>query len=406
VCLLCLPTRKIIGGDDWLPIDPADLKMTSEPKAPNAPAIYLYRQVDRDDQVYHEVQYARIKILTEEGRKQADVEIPFIKGSEQVNNIKARTIRPDGSVVNFDGKVYEKTIVKAKGVKYLAKTFTLPDVQVGSIIEYRFSSSWTEYMVYDSHWIVSADLFTKHAKFSLKPNGRFAMRWSWQQLPKDAPPPVKEGNMIRLEVNDIPAFEEEDFMPPANELKARVNFTYLYGNDEKEPDKFWKKEGKRHYEGVESFVEKRKAMEQAVAQIVSPSDAPELKLQKIYARVQQLRNTTYEEEKTEKEMKREKQQANNNVEDVWKNQYGDGYDITWLFLGLVRAAGFDAYPVFVSRRNVYFFNPALMNPRELDDTVVLVKSGGKDLYFDPGSEFHTIRISAMARDSRSGPAPR
>ena len=386
VCVLYFPRTKV-AGDEWQPIDPAELKMTSEPKAPGAPAIFLYRQVDRDDQNYRETQYARIKILTEEGRKNADVEIPFIKGSEQVNNIRARTIRPGGSVVNFDGKVYEKTIVKARGVKYLAKTFTLPDVQVGSIIEYRYISTWTQYMVYDSRWIVSAALFTKRAKFSLKPNESFVLRWSWQQLPKGTPPPVKEGTMIRLEVNDVPAFEEEDCMPPPNELKARVNFTYLSDNNEKEVDKFWKKEGKRHYDNVESFVDKKKAMEKAVAEIVSPSDTAEVKLHKIYARTQQVRNLTFEPEKSETELKREKQKENKNVDDVWKNQYGEGAEITWLFLGLVRAAGFEAYPVYVSSRNLYFFDPALMNPNQLNETVVLVKSEGKELYFDPGMAF-------------------
>ena len=35
-------------ADDWLPVTQDELKMTSEPKAPGAPALYLYRQVDRD----------------------------------------------------------------------------------------------------------------------------------------------------------------------------------------------------------------------------------------------------------------------------------------------------------------------------------------------------------------------
>ena len=67
-------------ADGWLPVSPEELKMTSEPKAPGAPAIYLYRQVDRDDNIPRERDYARIKILTEEGRKYADIEIPFLKG--------------------------------------------------------------------------------------------------------------------------------------------------------------------------------------------------------------------------------------------------------------------------------------------------------------------------------------
>ena len=72
-----------------------------------------------------------------------------------------------------------------------------------------------------------------------------------------------------------------------------------------------------------AFIGKRKAMEQAVAEIVSPSDSPEVKLQKIYARVQQIRNTSYEAEKTEQEQKREKEKDPDNVETIWKKQYGD-----------------------------------------------------------------------------------
>ena len=49
-------------------------------------------------------------------------------------NLHARTIRPDGTIVEFSGKAFDKSIVKARSVKYLAKTFTLPDVQVGSIL--------------------------------------------------------------------------------------------------------------------------------------------------------------------------------------------------------------------------------------------------------------------------------
>jgi hypothetical protein len=384
---LLVPPRLVQASDDWLPVDPAELKMTSEPKAPGAASIFLYRQVDRDDQNFKEVHYARIKILTEEGRKNADVELAFVKGEDRVDYIKARTIRPDGSIANFDGKIFEKTIVKARGVKYLAKTFTLPDVQVGSIIEYRYTSSWTDYLVYDSNWILSANLFTKHAKFSLKPNEHFSVRWTWQMLPDGTAPPTKEGSTIRLEAYNIPAFQSEDFMPPENELKARVSFIYGSSNRETEPDKFWKAQGKKEYDDVDGFVNKRKAMEQAAGQIVSPSDSADAKLRKIYARVQQLRNTSFEKEKSDKETKREKQKENNNVEDVWKNQSGNGGELTWLFLGLVRGAGFEAYPVLVSRRNEYFFNPALMNPHQLNDSVVLVRSEGKDLYFDPGTAF-------------------
>src|SRR6516164_2353831 len=95
---------------DFQPVSQEELKMVSEPKAPGAPAIILYRQVDRDDSrsgTIHEDNYYRIKIFTEEGRKNGDVEIPFIKGLSDVIRIRARTIKPDGSIVLFDGNVFD-----------------------------------------------------------------------------------------------------------------------------------------------------------------------------------------------------------------------------------------------------------------------------------------------------------
>jgi hypothetical protein len=383
-------------ADEWQPISPEELRMTSVPEAPGAPAVILYRQVDRDDSARtgNQYNYVRIKILTEEGRKYGDVEIPFFKDQGTIHSLKARTIRPDGTIANFEGKAFDKTIVKAKGLKYLAKTFTLPDVQAGSIIEYHYTYDLHEGYVYDSHWILSDELFTKYAKFSLKPNKDFGLLWSWPVgLPAGTAPPKREPTgPVRMEARNIPAFQIEDFMPPENELKFRVDFTYTDGDLEKEPEKFWKKYGKKLNDRAEGFMGKRKAMEQAVAQVVSANDAPEIKLQKIYARVQQAHNTSYDLEKTEQEQKRDKLKEIGNVEDLWKEGRGNARQINWLFVALARAAGFDAYSVYISARSQYFFKPEIMNASQLNGDVVLVKLNGKDIYCDPGSKFASFGL--------------
>jgi transglutaminase-like putative cysteine protease len=407
LCLAACYALPAYGGDRFQPVSPEELKMTGDPQAPGAEAIILYRQVDRDDTYLHahEDNYFRIKILTEEGRKHADIEIPFFKqDGNNINNIKARTIRPDGSIVNFDGKVFEKSIAKAQGLKYLAKTFTLPDVQVGSIIEYYYTIDLSEHYLYDSRWILSNELFIKHAKFSLKPysdNG-MSVRWSWQGLPAGAAQPKDAGGFVRLEVNNIPAFHAEDYMPPEDELKARVDFAYSEEAFEKDPVQYWKKAGKKLNDHMESFVGKRKAMEEAVAQIVSPADSPEVKLQKIYARVQQMRNTTFEVSKTEQEKKRENQKEASNVEDLWKRGYGNATELTWLFLGLARAAGFDASGVLVSDRQHYFFRQEAMDANKLDDNVILVKLNGQDIYCDPGVAFTPFGLLEWAETGVQG----
>jgi len=91
--------------------------------------------------------------------------------------------------------------------------------------------------------------------------------------------------------------------------------------------------------------------------------------------------------KSEEQRKRENIKENKDVEDLWKHQYGNGWDLTWLFLGLARGAGFEAYPCLVSGRGEYFFRKERMNGAELGANVVLVKVNGKDQYFDPGAAF-------------------
>jgi hypothetical protein len=382
--------ERAVTADEWQPISPDELKMMSVPEAPGAPAVILYRQVDRDDSARtgNQYNYVRIKILTEEGRKYGDVEIPYFKEQGTIHGLKARTIRPDGTIANFEGKAFDKTIVKAKGLKYLAKTFTLPDVQVGSVIEYHYTYDLQEGLIFDSHWILSDELFTKHAKFSLKASPEFVLRWSWPAgLPTGTPLPKDERGVIRMETQNVAAFQIEDYMPPENELKMRVDFTYSEHDVEKEPDKFWKNEGKKLNGRVESFTGKRKALEQVVAQVVSASDAPDAKVRKLYARAQQVRNTSFDMEKTEQEQKREKQKEINNVEDLLKQGRGNARQINWLFVGLARAAGFEANSVYISSRQQYFFNPAMMNVSQLNGDVVVVKVEGKEIYCDPGSKF-------------------
>jgi hypothetical protein len=376
-------------GEEWLPIDPADLKMTSEPKAPGAPAIYLYRQVDRKDlgRANTEYNYVRIKILKEEGRESANISIPYLSDTTRISNIRARTIHADGSIVNFDGKVYDKMVEKTKGTRIKAKVFTVPDVQVGSIVEYHFNYDFEDGYVFGSYWPISDDLFTRKASFSLLPYKEFSVRWEWPAgLPPGTDPP-KPGpdKIIRMNVSDVPAFNEEDYMPPENETKFRVLFIYSEDDFEPDPAKFWKKFGKKENDAMESFLGKKKDLEGEVSQIVSPGDAPEVKLRKIYTRLEQVRNLSYEVRKTEEEAKRDKSKKVENAADVLKNNYAYGSQITWAFLGLARAAGLESYGLMLSRRNEYFFNEKRMNKQELDTNAVMVKVNGKEMFFDPGS---------------------
>jgi Domain of Unknown Function with PDB structure (DUF3857)/Transglutaminase-like superfamily len=388
LCVLGSLDIRFAAAAEWLPVSPDELQMTSEPQAPGAPAVILYRQVDRDDSHNFEDVYVRVKILTEAGLKYANVQIPFIKGSERISNLQARTIRPDGSVVNFTDAVYEQPILKSGSVGYLAKAFTLPQAEVGSILEYRYVRNLPYGWVFDSHWILSDELFTRFARFSLVPNRTYTLLWTWPHgLPPGAEPPKADRGAVRLEAHNVPAVTEEEYMPPETEVRLRVDFVYYEGSiDSKNPADFWKIYGKRVNQKVERFCDKRKAMEKAVAQVIAPDDPPEARVRKIYARMQQIHNFTFASE-SEREAKHEQSASASNVEDIWNRGYGDSEQITWLFLALLRAAGIDAHALVISTRDRYFFHHEFMNPTELNTSVVLVKLGDRDVFLDPGVPF-------------------
>jgi len=380
-------------ADDWKPIPPDDLKMTDLPEAPGAPAVILYRQVDRTDKLYgsKEFEYVRIKVLTEAGRAFANVDIPIIAGTQQISSVRGRTVHPDGSIAAFDGKLYEQTIIKTKGRKYLAKTFTLPDVQVGSIIEYQYYKDFLDRRFYDELWVVSHRLFTRQAKFTMEPYTEhgIAVRWDTPAgLPEGTRGPEADARgVVRLEVKNVPAFEEEDYMPPEDELKLRVEFHYSYGNDESDPVRYWKQFGKKAYADAESFADKRGFLAQITAETVGTETAPQAKLERIYARVQQIRNLSYGTRISEQQKLQEGIKPNNNVEDVWKNGAAAKHEIDWLFLGMARAAGFEVAPMRISNRKQFFFNKERRNSHELGFSGVWVKLPDRAIVLDPGAKF-------------------
>ena len=119
----------LAGTAEWPPISKEELSMTDDPVNPGAAAILLYREVTTDDLKGIQTEYRRLKVLTDEGKKYADVEIPYVEKLFHVENIQARTIRPDGSAVNFTGQTFDRTVVKARRTSVHVKTFTLPEVQ-------------------------------------------------------------------------------------------------------------------------------------------------------------------------------------------------------------------------------------------------------------------------------------
>jgi len=402
-----VPSR-MFAFDDWQPISPDELKMTSEPAAPGASAVILYREESSDDNENYKWDYYRIKILTEEGKKYADVKIRYDNQYFHITDLKARTIHADGTVISYDGKLMDSTFLKGRHLKILQKTFTLPDVQVGSIIEYKYRTRWEQGIAFAARWIVQDDLFQKRAKFSFAPfkhevlvGGFSGSQVGYTVFLPPGSQIVHKYDHFDLEMSNVPAFTEEEFSPPSDEMKYRVRFYYERGNI-RGPEDFWAMEAHDWGSAVGKFTSHSGNIDDQVRQLTAASDTPDQKLRKVYAKVQQITNLTYRRERTAAEEKTLNFKENKNADDVLRQNAGYHNQLTRLFVAMARSAGIEAHVLRVSTRDETFFSDKILDAGQLNSEVALVKIDGKDLYLDPGTRFCPYGVLEWRRTGVAG----
>src|ERR1035438_3754398 len=147
-----------------------ELKMTTDPKAPGASAVYLYREEKTDDQLHFHSYYARIKVLTEDGKKLATVQIPYERGKFQVAAIQGRTIHADGTVIPLTAKPSDLMDFKNSSQQFNRMVFTLPSVEVGSVLEYRLQLRDSEDQVSSPDWKIQQPYFVHKARYFFNPD--------------------------------------------------------------------------------------------------------------------------------------------------------------------------------------------------------------------------------------------
>jgi hypothetical protein len=190
-------------------------------------------------------------------------------------------------------------------------------------------------------------------------------------------------DVYSLDLTDIPAFPKEDWMPPTNTIKWRVEF---YFTNSMTGSAFWTDAGKRWAEFVDDFTTPTSTVKKAAADITAPGDTDAQKAKKIYTAVQKLDNSSFGRHISEAERKKENLKEIQKAEDVLKNQSGNKNEIALLYVALGRAAGLKVWPVQVVDRNRAIFDSSYLSLRQLDDYLAIVEINGKEGYVDPGQK--------------------
>lgn len=397
-----------------------ELQMTSDPKAPGAPAVYLYREEKTDNGAHYVSSYARIKVLTELGKERATIEVPYVPGVTAVPIIEGRTIHSDGTVVSLTGKAEDLLVVKNDKQHFKEAVFTLPSVEVGSVLEYKWTIPLTggkvsgirdeaEEGYYSSAlassipvWDVQTDLYVHKEHFYYNPLGDLERNVVGNQithytdgelasyllfssrLPAGVKLQASPNKDYSLDVQDVPASPHESNAPPESNLRYGVRFYYTpYVS----ADTYWDNEQKRWSKSLDDNAATTGTIRTAASEATSGADTAEAKARKLYDFVQSIENTNFTRAKSEAErkqlrLKRELKRA----EDILSEKSGSGNDLAALYLALARAAGLEAYGVKVADRDESIFDPNYLSLSQLDSLLVLLRIDGKDVYVDPGEK--------------------
>src|SRR5689334_17495926 len=335
-------SRVSASGEEWRPIDPADLALKAAIVEPNADAEAIFWDIRIDDGGENDLvlnHYVRIKIFTERGRDQySKVDIPFLPGIK-IKDVAARTIKPDGSIVELlKDDIIEKTVVKVSGLKLRTKTFAFPGIEPGAIIEYKWKEVRSHSSADNMRLQFQRDIPVQAVTYRIKPAKDIF--WDVRPFNMDRFNFQREKNGFDVTtVNRMPAFREEPMMPPEDSVRswALVRYHGLFSLLQSYPFL-----APQVYYTFQPFMKVDKDIKQKVAEIVGSTTSPDEKVLRIFefcsANVKNTDDTNAG--LTDEEL--EKLKENQKPPDTSKRGVGSGADIHLSFAALLNVAGLEA----------------------------------------------------------------
>jgi len=371
----------------WLPVTDAERSLASPVVEKNAGVEALFWTIHVQDEPTGDGRelervlnhYVRLKVFDQKGaEKAATLDIPF-EEKVSILNLAARTIKPDGTALELaKDAVFERELVRASGIRVKVKSFAMPGVEPGVIVEYRWKEVRPGVNLY-MHLELQREFPAQRVTYYVKPLPHAYtpyMRGTLLQMGlrafNIAPPPLElePNNFNSLTVENIPAFHSEPMMPSEPNVRPWV-LIYYYDGRTQDPDKYWASEGKRIYdewkEPLKIDDEIKRAAEAATEGVSGEEDKAAALIRYIRKNLREYssRRVTAEERQRIAE---ERRKGHRNSIEIFKSGIGNSGELNLVFAAMASCAGLDARPAFLADRT------SLMFHKELTDTYFLHKS--------------------------------
>lgn len=385
-CLIFVCSQTIFAGDDWREVTPAELAMkTAKVEADaDAEAIFWEVRIDDSSEDLVEKHYIRVKIFTENGReKYSKIDIPYANNIK-IRDIEARVIKSDGSIVLLNKEdIFDREIAKTNDVKIKAKSFAVPNIEPGVIIEYRYKEVSKQGWAQNMRMVFQHDIPIQDISYYFRPGNNL----KYFNFNIDTKFIKDKGGFYRATMTNVPALKEEPRMPPEDEVRSWI--LIYYTNDLKgDSMDFWARAGGALSEiyDIKKTLKPGKELTAKAEQIAAGASSPDEKMAKIYEFCKtKIKNSTFDTTLTDEQ--KEELKPNKSADDTYKKMQGSSREINQLFASLADALGFESRLAFGGDRSERFFNINRAHLSFIHFSAVAVKINGEWKYYDPGSLF-------------------
>jgi hypothetical protein len=394
------------GDQDWKPVDPAQLTLKSPLVEKDADAEALFWEVRVDDGDESDLiltNYIRIKIFTERGREsQSKIDIIPFRLNSRIKDVAGRTIKADGAVIELKKEdVFEKVIIRTGDRKLKAKTFAMPGVEPGAIIEYRWREVYPGNSANLTRLYFQRDIPVQTVTYYLKPASNLVGVESlrYQPFHMDLPKFDKGKNgFYSTTVTNVPAYHEEPRMPPEDEVRKWM-LLYYSGERTTVPQKYWRDFGKIVYDTFKSDMKVNDDVRKKSAEIIGDAATLEQKLERLYEFCRtKIKNLDDDALNLPAEVRAKIKDES--PSGTLKKMEGRSNDIGGLFAALALAAGFEARPALMADRSDIFFDPGFAHPYFLSQIVIAVRVNDGWRFFDPSEMYMPFGMLAWEAESQ------
>ncbi len=279
-----------------------------------------------------------VRILNPRGQRYANVMIPY-SPSTHLENIQARTMTPDGRVIPlreadiYDVSLYPNFVFFSD---QRAKIFTMPAVEDGAVIEYRYRIIITGKTFWHS-WTFQDEVPVAVSRFALVKPGEWNVVYRSYGTPIEpsiSPAPAGFKSRHLWEARDVPPLRTEFGMPPDQEVATRIALAPV-------GFKNWDDIAHWYAEVVGSRTHVRAAVRAMAESLARDARTDKEKLERIFSWVRdQVRYIAVEVGVGGYEP--------HEADEVFAKRYGDCKDMVILLCGMAQAVGIDVRPVMIS----------------------------------------------------------